>query len=252
MHQQNHEYRPHYMRPMLVKIQRIFITNSQEIANQTRELLNYLQKKFSINYDYETIDFLIEYFFDQCHLKPLDIALIFKKVNIHSNTYWSNLYLLTLKRINIDLLNSLTIFLNNNKTVRFEYTSILRDQTIQAMQSLINQLSIDYEKTNSEEIFNHLKVIIDFIDIVNKHFVKNSNDIVALNDCILINIVNWFLEKEQKQSIDLLKKILKVFEQRSQTIPLTDGMKEKIYKQLGNSIYRCLVQIDRYLLRSFD
>ncbi|CAF4265213.1 unnamed protein product [Rotaria sp. Silwood2] len=233
MRQQEFEYRQHYMRPILVKFRRIFINNPQEIVNQTRELLDYLQKNFSINYDSEIIDFLVEFFFDQCYLKPVDIDLLFKKVNIRFNNYWFNLYSLTLKRINMDLLNSLKVFLNMNKNVRFEYTPIIREQTMQAMQSLINQLYIDYEKKDYNEIFNHLKNIIDFIDIVNKRFVKNQNDIISLNDCILICIVNWFLEKEHKQSVDLLKKILKIFEQRSQTIPLTNEVREKIYKQLG-------------------
>ncbi|CAF5113864.1 unnamed protein product, partial [Rotaria sp. Silwood1] len=97
---------------------------------------------------------------------------------------------------------------------------------------LINQLYIDYEKKDYDEIFNHLKNIIDFIDIVNKRFVNNQNDIISLNDCVLICIVNWFLEKEHQQSIDLLKKILRIFEQRSQTIPLTNEVREKLYKQL--------------------
>jgi len=234
MRLEDYEYRPHYMRPILVKFQRIFINNPQEMSNQISEFLNYLQKNFSINYDDETLDLLIEFFFDQCYLKPLDIDIIFKKVNINLNTYWLNLYLLTLKRINIDLLNSLKVFLNGNKTVRFEYTTIIREQTIQAVQLLINQLSINYEKNNSDEIFDHFKNIIDFIDIVNKRFVKNQNDIISLNDSVLISIVNWFLEKEHQQSIDLLKQILNIFEQRSQTIPLTDITREKIYKQLGN------------------
>ena len=82
MHQQNFEYRPHYMRPVLVKLRRIFINNPEEMTDQTHKFLDYLQRKFSINYDNETIDLLIEFFFEQCHLKPLDIDLIFKKVNI--------------------------------------------------------------------------------------------------------------------------------------------------------------------------
>ncbi|CAF4973808.1 unnamed protein product [Rotaria sp. Silwood1] len=168
MHQQGYEYRQHYMRPLLVKFRRIFINNPQEIVNQTYKLLDYLQKNFSINYDNEIIDFLIEFLFDQCFLKPLDIDLLFKKVNIRFNNYWFNLYSLTLKRINMNLLNSLKIFLNMNKNVRFEYTSIIREQTMQAMQSLINQLYIDYEKKDYDEIFNHLKNIIDFIDTINK------------------------------------------------------------------------------------
>jgi hypothetical protein len=235
MHLQNYEYRPHYMRPILVKFKRIFINNPQEMSNQIFEFLNYLQKNFSINYDNETFDLLIDFFFDQCNLKPLDIDIIFKKVNINLNNYWLNLYLLTLKRINIDLLNSLKVFLNTNKTVRFEYTLNIREQTIQSLQSLINQLSINYNdnNNNSNDILNHLKNLIDFIDIINKRFVKNQNDIISLNDCILISIVNWFLQKEHKQSIDLLKKILNIFEQRSQTIPLSNETREKIYKQLG-------------------
>ncbi len=233
MRLQNYEYRPHYMRPILVKLRRIFLNNPEEMTNQIRQFLDYLQKNFSINYDQETVDLLIEFSFDHCQLKPLDIDLIFKKVNINLNTYWTNLYLLTFKRINLDLLNSLKVFLNINKTVRFEYTSIIREQTIQGMQSLINQLSLNYDKNNFEEIFNHLKDIIDFIDIVNKRFVKNQNDIISLNDCILITIVNWFLEKEHQSSIDLLKKILTLFEQRSQTIPLTKSTRDNIYKQLG-------------------
>ncbi|CAF1058055.1 unnamed protein product [Rotaria sordida] len=233
MHQQGYEYRQHYMRPMLIKFRRIFINNTQEMINQIHKLLDYLQKNFSINYDNEIIDYLIEFCFDQCYLKPLDIDILFKKVNIRFNNYWFNLYLLTLKRININLLNSLKIFLNVNKNIRFEYTTIIREQTMQAMQSLINQLYIDYEKKDYNEIFNHLKNIIDFIDIINKRFVKNQNDIISLNDCVLICIVNWFLEKDHQQSIDLLKKILKIFEQRSQTIPLTNEVKEKLYKQLG-------------------
>jgi hypothetical protein len=233
MRSQNYDYRPHYMRPILVKFRRIFLTNPEEMSNQIREFLIYLQQNFSINYDPETLDLLIEFFFDQCQLKPLDIDILFKKVNIQLNTYWSSLYLLTLKRINIDLLNSLKVFLNINKTVRFEYSSIIREQTIQAIQSLMNQLTINYEKINPDEIFNYFKNLIDFIEIVNKRFLKNQNDIISLNDCVLICIVNWFLETEHQQNIDLLKKILNLFEQRTQTIPLTNETKDKIYKQLG-------------------
>jgi hypothetical protein len=234
MHEQHYEYRPHYMRPVLVKFQRIFINNPEQMTNQTRDLLDYLQKNFSITYDHEIIDLLIEFLFDQCHLKPLDIDLLFKKVNIRLNNYWSNLYLLTLKRINIQLLNSLKVFLNVNKTTRFEYTSIIREQTLQTMQALINQLSINYEEQNRDETLNHLISLIDFLDIVNKRFGKNQNEVILLNDSVLINIVNWFLKKEHQQSIDLLKQILHIFQQRSQTIPLTDETKEKVYKQLGN------------------
>ncbi|UJR20772.1 hypothetical protein I4U23_023887 [Adineta vaga] len=233
MRQQNYAYRPHYIRPMLIKLQRIFVGNTQEMTNQTSQLLGYLQKKFSLNYDYETIECIINHFFDRCHLKPLDISLIFKKVNINLNNIWSNLYLSTLKRINIDLLTSLTIFLHSNKTIRFDYTPIIREQTIQALQSLINQLSVNYTKNNSEEIFNSSKTIIDFLEVLNTRFVQNTDDIIRLNDGILISFLQEFLEKDQKQSIDLLKKILQVFEQRSLTIPLTNETKEKIYQQLG-------------------
>ena len=230
MHQQDYEYRQHYMRPILIKLQRIYINNSQEMLNQVHQFLDYLQKKFSINYDNEIIDLLINFFFDQCNLKAVDIDILFKKVNIRLNDYWSNLYLLTLQRINIDKLNKLKVFLNSNKTIRFEYTSIIHEQTIRSLQSLINQLYVDNEKNNYDTIFHYLKYIIDFIDIVNKRFVKSQDDIILLNDCILICIVNWFLEKENQQSIDLFKKILEIFEQR---IPLTNETKEKIYQQLG-------------------
>ncbi|CAF1247619.1 unnamed protein product [Adineta steineri] len=248
MRQQNYEFRAHYIRPILVKLPRIYINNSKEITNQTHKLLNYLQENFSIKYDNEIIDILIGHLFDQCHLKPLDIALLFKNVKINLNHYWSNLYLSTLKRINIELLNSLTKFINTNKTIRFEYTSVIREQTIQAMQSLINQLSIDYNTTNSDEIFNHLKIIINFLDVINKRFVKNPNDIIALNDCVIINIMNWFLDKEQQQSVDLLKKVLNLFKQHSQTIILTDETKEKIYKQLGIT---SLHEVNDQLIKSF-
>lgn len=240
---QNYEYRPHYMRPILVKLQRIFINKPEEMSNQLYEFLNYLQKNFSINYDNETIDLLIEFFFEKCHLKPSDIDIIFKKVKIHLNNYWLNLYFLTLKRINIDLLNSLKIFFNTNKNTRFEYTSMIREQTIQAIQSLVNQLDI-----NSDQILNHFKIIIDFIDIINKRFVKNSNDIIALNDGILITIANWVLDKEHKKKIELLKQILNLFEKQSQTIPLTNETKEKIYKQLGNETFCCT---SKFLLKFF-
>ncbi|CAF2111137.1 unnamed protein product [Rotaria magnacalcarata] len=233
MHEQGFEYRQHYMRPLLVKLRRMYINNPKEMVNQTRELLDYLQKKFSINYDNETIDYLVEFFYDESHLKPSDIDILFKKVNIPCSNYWLNLYSLTLKRINMDLLDSLKVFLNINKNVRFEYTPVIREQTLQAMQSLINQLYTDNENKDYNEIFNHLKSIIDFIDTINKRFIKNQNDIISLNDCVLIFIVNWFLEKEHRQSVDLLKKILKIFEQRSQTIPLTNGVREKVYKELG-------------------
>ncbi|CAM4940877.1 unnamed protein product [Rotaria socialis] len=233
MREQGFEYRQHYMRPLLVKFRRIYINNPKEMANQTRELLDYLQKNFSINYDNEIIDYLVEFFYDGSHLKPSDIDIIFKKVNIPFNNYWLNLYSLTLKRINMDLLNSLKVFLNINKNVRFEYTPVIREQTMQAMQSLINQLYTDNENKDYNEIFNHLKDIIDFIDTINKRFIKNQNDIISLNDCVLIFIVNWFLEKDHRQSVDLLKKILKIFEQRSGTIPLTNGVREKVYKELG-------------------
>lgn len=236
MHSQNYEYRPHYMRPVLVKFQRIFINQPEEMSNQLYQFLDYLQKKFSINYDNETVDLLIEFSFQQCHLKPLDIDTIFKKVNMNLNIYWLNLYLLTLKQNNLDLLNSLKIFLNINKNFRFEYTSIVREQTIQTLQLLINQLNVNHEKLTSDQIINYFKNLIDFIQIINKRFVKNHQDIITLNDCILISIVNWFLEKEHRQYTDLLKELLNIFQQQTKSIPLTNETKEKIYKQLGNKI----------------
>lgn len=237
MHKQGFEYRQHYMRPVLVKLRRIYINDQEEMIKQTRELLDYLQKTFSVNYDQEIVDHLIEFFFDQCCLKPLDIDAIFKKVNIRVNIYWLNLYLLTLKRLNVNLLSSLKVFLNMNKNVRFEYTPLIRDQTIQAMQVLVNQVYIDNDKKDYDEVFNHLKHIIDFIETINKRFVKNQNDIVSLNDCLLISIVNWFLEKDHQSSVNLLKKVLTLFEQRSKTIILSDETKTKIYKQIGNYEY---------------
>ncbi|CAF4301789.1 unnamed protein product, partial [Adineta steineri] len=103
MRQQNYEFRAHYIRPILAKLPRIYMNNSKEITNQTHKLLNYLQENFSIKYDNEIIDILIGHLFDQCHLKPSDIALLFKNVKINLNHYWSNLYLSSLKRINIEL-----------------------------------------------------------------------------------------------------------------------------------------------------
>lgn len=233
MHRLNYDYRPHYIRPILIKFQRIYQEKPVEMTNQIQILLDYLQKNFSINFDSETIDLLIEFLFEKCFLKTTDIDTIFKKVNINLNLYWTNLYTQTFQRINIELLNSLAVFLNLNKNVRFEYNPVIREQTIQGVQSLINQLSLNYEKQNSDEIFQHLKDLIDFIDIVNKRFVKNPTDLINLNDCVLISIVNWFLDKNHQQSIDLLKRILNIFEQRSQTITLTESVREKIYRQLG-------------------
>lgn len=233
MREQGYEYRQHYMRPFLVKLHRLYINNPQEMANQTRQLLDYLQKNFSINYDAEIIDYLIEFLFDQCHSNPLDIDMLFKKVNIRFNTYWLNLYILTLKRINLNLLNSLKVFLNTNKNVRFEYTPIIREQTMQTMHGFINKLYSDNETKDYNKIFAQLRNIIDFIDVINKRFVKNQNDIVSLNDYVLISIMNLFLQKDNQRSMDLLKRVLKAFEERSQAIPLTYDIKEKIYKQLG-------------------
>ena len=239
---QDYEYRPHYMRPVLVKLQRIYSNDNAEMVNQTRQLLDYLQKNFSINYDDETIDLLIEYFFDQCHLAPLDIDTIFRKVNIRVNDYWMNLYLSTLKRLDGDLLNSLKVFLNVNRNFRFEYTPIVREQTIQAMQSLINRLSVNEENRSDDELFNHLKDLIDFIEVVNRRFVKNPTEVQTLNDHILASIVHWFSNKEQPRPSDFLERIVKLFQQRAKTIPVTDGTREKVYRQLGkdHSILRSL------------
>ena len=227
MHRQNYDYRPHYMRPILVKFRRIFVDNPEAMANETRNFLAYLQKNFSINYDQETFDLLVEFFLDYCHLKPFDIDLIFKKVNISLTAYWSNLYLGTLKQINLELLQSLTAFLNANKTVRFEFTSNIREQTNQAIQSLINQ------SNNAEKIVDYFNDVINFLAMINKRFGKNTSDLLAFNDAVLINIFTSFYDESQRQSIDLLKTIFQLFEQRAQTIPLTRLTKEKVCKQLG-------------------
>lgn len=227
MHRQNYDYRPHYMRPMLVKFRRIFVDNPEAMTDETRKFLAYLQKNFSINYDQETFDLLVEFFLDYCHLKPLDIDLIFKKVNIPLTAYWSNLYLCTLKQINLELLGSLTAFLNANKTVRFELTSTIREQTNQAIQSLINQ------SKNSETIIEYFNDLVNFLAIINKRFGKNVSDVQAFNDAVLINIITSFYETNQSESIDLLKKIFQLFEQRTQAIPLTRSTREKVCKQLG-------------------
>ena len=229
----DYEYRPHYMRPVLVKLQRIYANDPTEMVNQIRQLLDYLQKNFSINYDEETIELLIEHFFDQCHLAPLEIDTIFKKVNIRVSDYWTQLYSSTLKRLDGDLLNSLKVFLNVNRNFRFEYTPVVREQTTQAMQSWINRLSVNEENRTDEELFNHLKDLIDFVEVVNKRFVKNPTEVQNLNDQVLAGIVHWFSSKEQPRPTDFLERIVQLFEQRGKSIPVSDGTREKVYRQLG-------------------
>ena len=235
MRAHNYEYRPHYMRPVLTSLRRIYADSSEEMANQTRQLLDYLQKNFSITYDHEITDLLIDFLFDQCHLQPTDIDAVFKHVNIRLLDYWSNLYMITLKRLSMDSLNSLKVFLNVNKAVRLEYTPAVRDQTMQAMQSLINQLSVNKDEHSDEETFNHLKDILDFVETINQRFVKNQNEIIPLNDSVLVNIVHWFQKKDDQASADLLKKIVQLFAQRAKTLPLTDETKDQIYQQLGET-----------------
>ena len=235
MRTQKYDYRPHYMRPILVKFRRIFVDKPEEMSEETGKFLAYLQKNFSINYDQETIDLFIEFFLDYCRLNPMDIDVILKKVNIPLANYWSNLYHCTLKRIDMNHLNSLTAFLNANKTVRFEYTSTIREQTNQAIQSLINQ-SKDLKKFG--DYFNDL---INFLVIVNKRFgKKNSSDLLEFNDGVLLNIIANFYEKDRPESIDLLKNIFQLFEQRAQLIPLTPSIREQIIKQLGKILFERL------------
>lgn len=235
LRQEGYEYRPHYMRPVLVKFQRIFAQKPQEMPEQTRILLDYLQKNFSINYDDETIDLLMEFFCTQCHLTPLEIDTLLKKVNFRLNLYWSNLYHAALKRFDLSVLNSLKVFFNTNKTIRFEYTPTIRDQTLPVLQSFINQWSLADGPNHLEEQFNALKDLIDFVEVMNKRFVKNAAELVTLNDCVLINIVHWFLVKEKKETIDFVRRVFNLFEQRSKSIPLTKETREKVHQQLGIS-----------------
>lgn len=231
MRTQKYEYRPHYMRPILVKFRRIFVDQPNEISEELSKFLAYLQKNFSINYDQETIDLLIEFCLNYCRLKAMDIDTLLKKVNIPFANYWSNLYHCTLKQIDLDHLNSLTAFLNANKTVRFEYTSTIREQTNQAIQSLINQWK------TSEKVLEYFNDLINFIVIVNKRFgKKGSSDLSGFNDGILLNIIENFYEKDRPESIEFLKKIFQFFDQRAQSIPLTSSIREQILKQLGKTI----------------
>lgn len=225
------EYRAHFMRPVLVKFSRIFVDKTNSMSEEIGKFLEFLQRNFSINYDSETMDVLIEFLFDRCRLDAPEIDSLLRKSNIRFNDYWTNLYLSSTNKISRERLNSLKVFLNSNKNFRFEFSSQIREKTGQAIESYLNQVQVHFQDGKTGELFESLRELVDFIEILNKRFVKNQGDLVALNDFTLMNMIHSF---DEKKSVDLTRRIFELFLERKSNIPLSDRVKKNVEQSLNS------------------